>query len=301
MLFQPDIPNFGWSFTNVLDRYTGTAGTGMGDPAPVTAATTYATPVVPTNTIQLATTAEVAYDVYGIQLCLNNYDATATIRNGRVRIMTSSNDTGPDTNSVIINDLLMGGCVQPITDFGGIWYYFPLFIPAGSSIWAQAIGSIATSAVSSEFHVAMWLFGRPKRPEVTRVGRYVDTFGITAATHTGTAITLGTTAEGNFTQIGSATTREYWWPQLGFSNNDGSTTNAALHLELAAGTSTTVNKRLIYDQLWITNTAEQVSCRPYFGGMTGFDVPIGSNIYGRGQSSTAADTGPSIAAYLLGG
>lgn len=301
MLIQPDFPDFGWSFTNVLDRYTGTASTGMGDPVPVTAATTYATPSVPTNTVQLATTAEVAHDVYGIQLCLNNYDASNVIRNGRVRIMISRNDTGPDTNGVIINDLLMGGCNTPLTDFGGIWYYFPLFIAAGSSIWAQALGSQATSAVSTEFHVGMWLFGRPKRPETARVGRYVDTFGITAASHTGTAVTLGAGTEGNFTQIGSATTRNYWWSQLGFSYNDGSTTNAALHLELAAGTSTTVNQRLIYDQLWVTNTAEQVSCRPYYGGMTGFDVPIGSNIYGRGQTSGVSDTGPSIAAYMLGG
>lgn len=310
MLFQPDFPEFGWSFTNVLDRYTGTGSTGMGDPVPVTAATTYATPVVPTNTIQLATTAEVAHDVYGIQLCMNNYDASNAIRNGRVRIMTSRNDTGPDTNSVIINDLLMGGCTTPLTDFGGIWYYFPLFIAAGSSIWAQALGSVATSAVSTEFHVGMWLFGRPKHPEIARVGRYVDTFGITAATHTGTAITLGTASEQAFAQIGNTTTRPYWWAQMGFSYNDASTTNAALHLDLAkwdpskaiiGSDAALVRNVLIQDQLWITNTTEQVSCRPYYGGMTGRQVPTGSIIVGRGQTSGVSDTGPSIAAYMLGG
>jgi len=298
MLFQPDFAQFQWEYTNTAAAPPTAATTLVGTTVITLPGLSYGTTQPGSNITLVASTTNIAYDVYGILICINGFAASNAIRNGRLRFLIGTNNTTADTNSVIINDLLMGSAAPNTVDFGGIWYYFPLFIKAGHSLWAQGINGTGANV---NVGVAVWLYGRPKRPEVTRVGKYIDAFGINEAANAGTGITLGGAAEGNYTQLGSATTRPYWWAQMGFAYADASQTNAALHLDLAAGTSTTVNRRLIYDQLWVTNTTEQVSCRPYFGGMTGFDVPIGSNIYGRGQTSGVADTGPSIAAYLLGG
>jgi hypothetical protein len=103
--------------------------------------------------------------------------------------------------------------------------------------------------------------------------------------------------------LGAATTRPYWWAQHGFSYADSTQTASNITCDIAAGTSTTVNKLLIKEQRWVVTAAEQISSFPTFNlGWGGIDVPVGSNIYGRGQTNIAtADTTPGMACYLLGG
>lgn len=245
---------------------------------------------------------QVLYDCYGILLCFNNYASSNAIRNALARIVITSGSNIPDfTNGIVIDNLIMGSASPYGLQAGGIWYYFPIFIKADSSIQVSMRGTatVATGTVA----VAAWLFGAPKNPAAVRVGKYVDTFGVDTANFRGTTITLGTTNEGNFNQLGSATTRPYWWCQPGFSYADNSMTGSIITTDIAAGTSTTTNKLISKERRWVVTAAEQISSFPTFNlGMSGVNIPVGSNIYGRGQTNIAtADTTPGIACYLLGG
>lgn len=286
-LFVPQGNDFQWSYSNVAATRPNIAGWGTTHTPSTTASTfsAYAT---------LVSAANITHDVFAIYLCFNNGASSATIRNILVNIGV---DTAGGTNFVTKIPQLMCGGASPLgTGAGGIWYYFPLYIPAGSSIGIQAGSTVATA-----FQTAVWLYGKPRRPEAIRAGSYVTAFGTqTGTAWRGTNITPGTTAEGVLTQIGVATTRNHWWWQSGFCLQDTTATASALTLDVAAGSSTVLNKILIEDQVWSVTAAEQISAFPQFPGSYN-NVSTGENIYVRMQSSAALDTGNNVAVYGLGG
>ena len=286
-LFVPQGNDFQWSYSNVSATRPNIAGWGFAHTPSTTASTfsTYAT---------LVSAANVTQDVYAIYLCFNFGASSATIRNTLVNIGV---DTAGGTNFDTRIPQLMCGHASPLgVGAGGIWYYFPLFIPAGSSIGIQAGSTVATA-----FATAVWLYGKPRRPEAIRAGSYVTAFGTnTGTTWRGTNVTQGTTADGTLTQIGVATTKSHWWWQAGYSVVDGTMSAAAIAMDVAAGSSTTLNKILIENQIWNTTAAEQISSFPQFPGSYN-NVSVGENIYARLQSSAASDTSPNVAVYGLGG
>ena len=289
-LYVPHGHDFQWEFCNVTSTGSrpNTAGWGFAS-TPSTTADTFS------NWAILVNSASITQDVYGVMLCFNNGATSNAIRNILVNIGVDT--AGGTAFTVRIPDLIAGSA-SPLAGSGmGIWYYFPLYIPAGSSIGIQSGSTLTTS-----FFTAIWLYGLPRRPEAIRAGSYVTSFGATRGTSwRGTNITLGTTAEGAYTQMGATTTLPHWWWQVGFAQADASQTLQALTIDAAAGSSTTVNKAIITDQLWVTNAAEQISNVPWF--QTGYNnVAAGENIYARGQTSIAtADTGPNCIVYGLGG
>ena len=89
-----------------------------------------------------------------------------------------------------------------------------------------------------------------------------------------------------------------WWWQTGMTCVDTTMTLAAIHLDVSAGNSS--NKRLLLqDVLSVVTTSEQISNAPLTLGCAA-DVAEGDLIYGRGQSSTTADTDTSMMAWGLG-
>lgn len=286
-LFVPQGNDFQWSYSNITATRPSTAGWGTAHTPSTTSGTfsTYAT---------LVSAANITQDVYAIYLCFNNNATSATIRNTLVNIgVDNAGGTNFDTR---IPQLMIGHASPLGVGAGGIWYYFPLYIPAGSSIGIQAGSTVATA-----FSTAVWLYGKPRRPEAIRAGSYVTAFGTTLLTNwRGTNVTQGTTADGTLTQIGAATTKSHWWWQAGFSVADTTMTAAAITMDIAAGSSTTLNKILIENQIWTTTAAEQISSFPQFPGSYN-NVSVGENIYARLQSSAASDTGPNVAVYGLGG
>lgn len=287
-LYVPHGHDFQWEYSNVSATRPNTAGWGTSHTPSTTADTfsTYAT---------LVSSANITQDVYGVMLCFNNAASSNTIRNTLVNIGVDT--AGGTSFSTRIPDLYASSA-SPLAGSGmGVWYYFPLYIPSGSSIGIQAGSTTATA-----FHTAIWLYGLPRRPEAIRTGSYVTAFGATRGTSwRGTNVTLGTTNEGLFTPIGSATTQSHWWWQAGWGQADASQSLQAVTLDIAAGSSTTVNKLLLTDQTWVTNAAEQISNVPWF--QTSYNnVADGENIYARCQTSIAtADTGSNVLVYGLGG
>lgn len=284
-LYVPVGPDFQWTFSSVTATRPTTTGFG----------TTITPAVAPSfgAWAVVATGAEVTQDVYGIQICFNNNFTAATTRNTLVNI--GVDNTGGTTYQTVIPLLIASSATSYVLGGGGIWYYFPLYIPAGSQIAVQATGTLATA-----FSAFVNLYGQPRRPDAVRCGSYVDAFGAQVLNNTsGTAVTLGTTAEGTYTQLGAATTKTYWWWQIGYGCVDTTMTAATIHADLAAGTAT--NKKILFEnQLWQTTATEQVSCIIQTANAYN-NVAIGDIIYARGQCSGTPDTSTNFIAYGLGG
>lgn len=135
---------------------------------------------------------------YGILVCINSNNTSAACRATVVDI--GVDPAGGTSYTTVIADLQGGNAVGYTTGSGGLYYYFPLYIPAGATI-----GVRANSTVSTSFNVNATLAQKPTRPALVRQAAYVDTFGISG--NAGTAITPGTTSEGAWTLIGATTRR----------------------------------------------------------------------------------------------
>ena len=262
-------------------------------------AATYGTAITPGTAptmgswTQLLSGAAVVNDVYGVLICINSFSSSATTRNVHIDIGV---DNAGGTNYVTKIPYLLGGHAAPYNvGSGGCWYYFPLYIPAGSSIAARGAGNVTTAG-----YVYITVFGQPRRPDAVRVGSKVYSFGQTTASATGTTVTPGTTADGTAVQVGSATTEPLWWWQVGYTCVDTTMSLATVHCDVLAGTTTGNAKILLADSPVIVTAAEQISNLPTTVGCAAA-VATGQNIYVRCQSSATADSAISMMAWGLGG
>lgn len=283
MLFVPQGADFQWYYSNTLTT------------RPVAAYGTSCTPNTGNDTYgawaQIASSANVPYDVYGVQICFNN-GASSTI-DRRILVNFGIDNAGGTNYTTVIPYLIAGKAYPYTTSPSGIWYYFPLYFKAGSSVAIQA-----TSSNTTTFNTSVYLFGLPRRPEALRVGSYVDAFGVNILDRTGTVVTAGTTAEGAWTQLGTATTKSYWWWQIGMGMETPTVNAAVLHADISAGNATN-KKILLENQLWASSTLEQLGNAPLTQNAYN-NVAIGQLIYGRAQTSGTANA-TSLIAYGLGG
>jgi hypothetical protein len=221
---------------------------------------------------------------------INSNAGSTASRNTLVKIGV---DTSGGTSYVdVIPDLICGGAAPYNVSGGGVWYYFPIFIPAGSRVGAVARGSVTTA-----IRVGMMAMERPANPSMIRKGSFVESIGISG--NTGTSVTSGTTSEGAWTLLGATTLRTWWW-QVGMqiATTDTSWSTNSIHVDLAVGDAS--NKDIIImDANFTTTTNEQLVNPPLTAGVE-WDVPAGTNVYVRAQCSGTADP-YEIGAYALGG
>lgn len=283
MLYVPVGPDFQWYYSNTLTTQPSAAfGTAV---TPGTTAGVYG------SWAQVASAANIAQDVYGVFICFNNSATSAATRN--ILCEMGVDNAGGTSYIPVIPYLAAGNASAYNAVTGGIYYYFPLYIKSGSSIAFRAMSN-SSSAVS----VSVFFYGQPRRPDGMRVGAYVDAFGFDTTNRTGTAVTMGTTSEGSWVQLGTATTRSYWWWQVGVAINNSTMNAAAINADLSAGTAT--NKKVLNEgQLWISTATEQLGCIPSFQNAYN-NVATGALIYGRMQASVAT-SGATMIAYGLGG
>lgn len=280
-LYVPSAGDFKWWVSNGASRPAAAYGTAL---------TPGAAPTFGSWT-QLLTGAQVSDDVYGIMINFNSFSSSATTRNVLADIGV---DNAGGTNYRTVIPYLLAGHAAPYNiGSGGQWYYFPLFIPKGSSIAARAMGNAVTAG-----RCRITVFGQPKRPESVRVGSKVFSFGENTTNATGTAVTLGTTGDGAWVQAGSATTMSLWWWQTGYTAVDTTMTAARIHCDCSAGDATN-KKILVQDNPVVVTTAEQISNLPTTVGCVA-NVAEGSLVYVRGQSSATADSTTTMMAWGLG-
>lgn len=137
---------------------------------------------------------------------------------------------GGATDDVLISSLICGGAQRAPT----INYFFPLHIPRGVRIAAQASSVITSKA----FHVMVNLYGGGVPP--FRVGRKVSTLGTKINNSRGVAITP--TASGgaaSVTQIVASTTEDYFCVMPGFQcSTDTTMTTGQMNIGIGIGAAT---------------------------------------------------------------
>jgi len=229
-------------------------------------------------------------DAYGILIWVHASGASNASRNYVMDI--GIDPAGGSSYTVAIPDLIAGGTGTMVAGRAGVYYYFPLFIPAGSTVAARSQGSVTTA-----FYVGAQILQQPMNPSQIRKGSFVEAYGISAPG--GTAVTPGTTSEGSWTSIGT-TSMPVWWWQIGYQIGTGDTSwsNAAITVDLAVGNGSNFNI-IISDMIITTSTAEALGNPPIQAGVE-FPTASGTGVYVRAQHSGTADN-PNIAVYALGG
>lgn len=137
---------------------------------------------------------------------------------------------GGATDDVLISSLICGGAQRAPT----INYFFPLHVPQGLRIAAQASCAVASKA----FHVLVNLYGGGVPP--FRSGRKVTTLGTKINNSRGVAITP--TASGgaaSVTQIVASTSEDYFCVLPGFQcSTDTTMTTGQMNIGIGVGAAT---------------------------------------------------------------
>lgn len=262
------------------------------DSRPTATPGTSVTPGINTKGSAAQLLSAISRDCYGIKINLNSGDFSGEARNQLVDIMI---DPAGGTNySVLIPDLF--GCGPSAGAVSANWFWFPIFIPAGSSVAARASVNAATART---LRVWATLVGDPSRPDAIDVGTFVRAFGVTAATSEGTAVTPGTTSDGAYVSLGTTAERLWWW-QMSMGFNDATAEALNYMADLAIGDAT--NKQMVLpNQPFGTGTGETV--RSILMTEGAFEAEIGSNVYARAQvdNTGLTNSNASVIAYGMGG
>lgn len=247
---------------------------------------------------RVASSTDLVYDVDGIYFSTNGAAASGNTRPHLIDI--GVDPAGGTSYTPLINNIIAGQ--SSTQSFPGLReHYFPIRIRKGSSVACrtQSVwGSALTTRVVVEFYGA----GSSNFP----IGTYSDTYGAVTTTSRGTDFTPGSTnADGSWVQMGSNTTRPYWWFQLGVqvTNNTLFTTSEGYnYIELGIGDGT--NKKVIYrTQLQVTpsETCLFWAQASMLWHACYCPIPAGVGLYVRGRNSGTPNAGYNAAVVCIGG
>lgn len=233
--------------------------------------------------------ASVTHDVYEILICIHANNAVATARDA---LLTIGIDPAGGSSFVPLINHLSCAMASPMTGINGggngVWYRFPLFIRAGTSIGAAA--SVNNATVGTMRCLVVLSCKPSRRPWA---GSAVQTFGAALASSSGTeTITVGVAAEGAWVEVGTLD-RPIWFLDFGLGYNNGVVTTRGLFVDVALGDAT--NKKIV-----VANAVVCVSGNELLGkGPSGQYCrgAIGDKIYMRVQASGGSDTGLTALAY----
>lgn len=244
--------------------------------------------------------ADLTMDAYGIYINCNSVGVSSTAKDGLLQIGFdwSGGTTFPaspdEFNSITLLVSSASGLVA-----GGVNYYFPLFIPAGSAILAR--GRVNNATVGS-MRVFWQTVARPRRPELVRSGSYVVSLGAVEASSRGTLVTQGTASDGSWVSIGTLPAdRPCWFWEFGAGTGVTSMNNQFCMCSLAA--DSTGARIILRDGSVGTTTAEAITKLHAIGAASPgvANVPGGTTIYGKSRASGTAASGWNMMAYGVGG
>lgn len=230
-------------------------------------------------------------ETYLMRIVINAFAVSAAARDA---LVTIGIDPAGGTSYVDFITDLMASCAHTYTS-GPVVYEFPIRVPAGATLAAKASVNNATVGTGS---VAIELWGAPSRPELVKAGSFVQTFGAVAASSRGTTVTIGTTSEGSWTQIGSALTVPLWHWEWGMGANNTTILGNGIHVDVGIGDAS--NKKIVINNAYVnTTTVETItkpaSARPGLGA-------VGDIVYVRGQCGPSTpDAAASFIVYGVGG
>jgi len=225
--------------------------------------------------------ASTAFDAYLVKITAGGYGAAGVASQGALDILL-----GAATEHVLIANLLMGYCGGLDTssaDVGAKVWLFPLYIPAGSRIAAQAAGARTSAAV----YVTVELYGGNGYPDY-EPGTRLTTYGM-GTVPAGTTITPGaSTAAGAWTQITASTTEDHKYLVPSFQATGDLTTNRR-HLTVEMGVGAATEELITPPFRFATGTNEFMSsvAEPPHR----IDIPSGSRLTMRASNGGTNDAG----------
>lgn len=219
----------------------------VGAASPGTDVTTHAS-VTSTKGTPVQLIASTSFDTFFMIVIAANYANNATSSAGCLDILV-----GSATEEVLIPNLLMGGCGDWTAQNVGpakIWE-FPVYIPSGTRIAAQAAGERLSTAVN----VGVYLYGGAQAPP-WKVGSKVTTYGI-GTVPSGTAITAGASgAEGSWTQITASTSEDHFCVVPSFQVATGDTSWLARHISVDVGIGSATEEEVSLPYNFATDNVE---------------------------------------------
>lgn len=241
---------------------------------------------------QLLSGASVTDDAYGILINVSGVASSGVAKDALAKVGL---DPGGGSSYVdAVTDLQVSSAISFASSGGGIAYFFPLRVRAGTSIAVAVSVNNATVGTCSAY---CRLSTKPSHPHAWRSGSFVRTIGSTPASSSGTAVTPGNAAEGTFVQVGSALTESLWGWCLGVGVNNAVLNNNPVAFDLAIGDAT--NKRIVVlDQMVYPTVNESLT---YFSYLVPGQAAVGDFVYVRAAGTGAPVTGWSAVAYGMGG
>lgn len=233
----------------------------------------------------VATGAQIEVDIYKVEIILQG--TAVGVRNNLLDF--GWDPAGGTTYVAWMSNLVCGGARA--VAWPGRSYHFPTYIPAGSQVAIRIQGS---SAAGNPFNTLVAFYGKRSRPELWPGAAYSETIG-TITNTLGVAFTPGNAADGTWVSLGTTTKRCWWW-QLGVQVDDLSQQDRRTRIQLAVGDAT--NRHIIIDHVVAQNSDEEMGSS--LQGECMWDVPAGSELWVRGYSSGAPDTGWNAVAVGFG-
>lgn len=242
----------------------------------------------------LATGANLAQDICGLYLRVSDASATGD----RSMIMDIGVDPAGGTSySELISNIVMGDAPLATQTGGGIDFFFPIKIKAGSQVACRVQ---AANATPGTVRVCAKFYGQPSSPESFPCGTFSETIG-TITNSGGQSFTPGNASDGAWQSLGT-TSKAMWWWQLAYQITNSTITAEYTYIELAYGDGS--NKHTIIRIMNGGTTSETIG--PLLrGNMVFFEafhpVPAGATLYVRGRTNNAPDSGYNAVAIGIGG
>lgn len=235
-------------------------------------------------------------DGYWIRILIHTVGSASALSNSLVTIGIDL--AGGASYTDWIQNLLVSGALQSAPNGGdGVYYDFPIRVPNGASLAVK--GQSANAAPTTPSYCAIKIFCKPTRPELMRVGTFVQSFGVDTANSAGTSITPGGASEGAYVQLGSALDKEIFYWEFGWGSSSTSFAATVGEFDVAVGDASN-KRRVIRNGRLYTYTSEQCY-KPYRQGEYGPGA-ISDLVYGRCQGGdNAMPANNSMAAYGVGG
>ena len=284
MLFVPTQSILAFEATNLTDNPSSTIGTSV-TPGASDAEGSWTT---------LIASGSITEDIYGIHIKVHSGGTSTALK--RHVLDLGIDPAGGTSFTAIISNIVCGASATLGTRPGTTEFYFPFFIPAGSTFGCRIQGSNATAGT---VRVVACLYGQRSRPSVFPVGTFSETFGVSGSN--GTSVTPGNAADGSWTSIGT-TTNPLWWWQLGYQISNAAITAEYTYLELAWGDAS--NKHTILKDMHGGHSEEMIGYRTLSQKCwhSAYQpVPGGTNLYVRARCNNAPDTGYQVGVIGVGG
>lgn len=261
---------------------TDTMGTGATPPAGTAVGVGFTAGANNADGTAVTVLSALAHDCHFLVLGING--VSVTNGNGDALADILIDPAGGTSWASLIDDLICGGTTVPAAggDQCNAWTYWPLWIPAGSSLGIRC--RTAHTADITTGRVIAFAFGCPKRPDLWWCGQKVESLGITAASSRGVQVTPGNTTYSAWTTIGTSTGR-YGAFNFMVNNSDASSLAVNYFWQVGAGSQKLPGTPTLYRTY---GTAE----RGMFAGMNipfWCDIPDGTTIQARAAGSAATE------------